>query len=172
MDIMLDIETLGLSPGAMVVSVGACSFDRKTGDIGDEFHSAITIKSSTDAGLKMEPQTVMWWMTQSDDAKSSWVKKGYDLKKVASEFSLWLGVVSSSESSIWAQGDMDCNVWGFAMESVGVVRPWPFWAIRDTRTAYDVCGFDPRTIERSGTYHNALDDAKHQVRCLVSALSK
>jgi hypothetical protein len=32
--------------------------------------------------------------------------------------------------------------------------------------------FNPRTVRRMGTYHNALDDAKHQVECVYRAHAK
>lgn len=66
--------------------------------------------------------------------------------------------------------DFDIPIWGHAMAAIGERPPWEFWAGRDTRTVYDIAGFNPKSIKRAGTYHNALDDAKHQVKCLVAAL--
>jgi len=36
-DIMLDIETMGIRPTSAIVQLGACYFDRITGEIGDKF---------------------------------------------------------------------------------------------------------------------------------------
>ncbi len=49
--------------------------------------------------------------------------------------------------------------------------PWSFWLHRDTRTAYDVAGFDPGTVQRTGKHHNALADCHHQIKCLWFALN-
>ena len=40
-DVMIDFETLGNSNNAVVVQIGACYFDRKTGEIGYKFETNI-----------------------------------------------------------------------------------------------------------------------------------
>ena len=180
-DIMLDIETLGLKPGSIVVSVGACVFDRHTGEIGEKLYAPISVNSCEKAGLIMEPQTVIWWMGQEKEARDAWMIGARSLRQIAQEFYEWFRIAEEGEeipldgsragrAAIWAQGDMDFNVWGAAMESVAVAQPWAFWAQRDTRTVYDICGFDAKSVDRDGTYHNALDDARHQVKCLHAAM--
>ena len=180
-DIMLDIETLGLKPGAIVVSIGACVFDRTTGEIGGEFYRVIDVADSAAHGLTIEAGTAMWWIKQSDEARAVFFDIVEPLADVAQAFSDWVGAVrrnlpepwnggSGDSPTFWAQGDMDFNVWGAAMDAVGMSRPWAFWAQRDTRTAYDICNFDPKAVERDGTYHNALHDARHQVKCLHLAM--
>lgn len=50
MDVMLDIETLGTKPGCMVLSVGACTFNLATGEIGDEFYMTLQMNPQQAVG--------------------------------------------------------------------------------------------------------------------------
>lgn len=173
MNVMLDIETLGTKPGCVVLSVGAVAFDRKTGRIASEFYKIIDPKDSQKNGLTCDAGTVVWWMAQSDEARTAISGGGGEsLLSAADSFATWFKS-QGDVGAIWAQGmDFDMPIWGHAMEAVGVPRPWAFWACRDTRTAYDLYGFNPKSIIRSGDYHNALDDARHQVECLTAAINK
>jgi len=171
-DVMLDIETLGTKPGCVVLTVGAVAFDFETGEELASFYKPISITNSQSLGLGIDASTLGWWLEQ-DQAAITAAMKAPDkvpLKTAAAEFHEWFS--TNCNGNIWAQGmDFDMPIWGFAMEAADVERPWKFWTCRDTRTAYQVCNFDTATVEREGTYHNALDDARHQVRCLQAAKS-
>jgi len=53
--VMLDIETLGVSPGCVILSLSAVEFDINTGELGESFNMGIDIKSCVDAGLTIDP---------------------------------------------------------------------------------------------------------------------
>lgn len=59
-----------------------------------------------------------------------------------------------------------------AYEICKLPLPWEFHKTRDTRTVYDVCGFDYKSIPFDGEPHNALHDAVHQVKLVQAALRK
>ncbi len=72
---------------------------------------------------------------------------------------------------VWSHGaNFDEPLWTAAAAAVGQGVPWKFWNVRCTRTAFDLRNFDPKSIAREGTHHNALDDAKHQARCVQAAM--
>ncbi len=74
---------------------------------------------------------------------------------------------------VWGQGaNFDPVLWEASLHLLGMRPPWKFWDVRCTRTAYDMGGFSPFSVKRVGTYHNALDDAKHQVTCVQRAYAK
>jgi len=176
MDFMLDIETLGTKPGCAVLTVGCVAFGRSTGKIHGEFYQAIDLRTSRKAGLGIDADTLLWWMKQDREAVQSAFldpQTSRPLSEVVEAFKKWFMKHRTRENAVWCQGmDFDIPIWGRAMAVVGERPPWEFWAGRDTRTAYDLAGFDPRTVKREGTYHNALDDAHHQVRCLRMALDQ
>ena len=61
-NVMLDLETLGTSPGCIILSIGAVFFDKN--GLGQEFYQTIDVQSSIDAGLTMSGGTFKWWMGQ------------------------------------------------------------------------------------------------------------
>lgn len=92
-----------------------------------------------------------------------------DIISATKEFLKWCLMVKAEQ--IWCQGaNFDEPIIRAAIEKLGGTVPWKFWNVRDTRTVYDLCGFDPKRVPRQGTYHNSLDDAKHQVTCIQEAL--
>ena len=66
---MLDIEALGSKPGSVILSIGAVKF--AGGKILHEFYRRIDPQSCIDAGLKIDVDTVMWWMKQSKEARDA-----------------------------------------------------------------------------------------------------
>lgn len=170
-DVMLDIETLGTRPGFIVLTVGAVAFDFDTGSEVSSFQANISIKDSQDRGLLIDADTLRWWLEQDKGAfdMAFLSKEKINLADAASSFSDWFSSVC--DGTIWAQGmDFDMPIWGHAMEAAGVERPWPFRACRDTRSAYHATRFNPKSVKRHGTHHSAIDDARHQIRCLNAAV--
>jgi exodeoxyribonuclease VIII len=48
--------------------------------------------------------------------------------------------------------------------------PWQFWNSRCYRTVKSL--YPDNKLKRSGTYHNAVDDAESQARHLIELLAK
>ncbi len=161
---MLDLETFGLRPGSVIRSIGAVFFDFQ-GNLGPEFYSNIDRKSCLDRGLTLDAETVLWWSEQSPQAREVLQSKTMPIMDVAGGFAYWFK--SNGGERVWAQGaSFDPVLWEAAVGRV----PWKFYNVRDTRTFYDMMGLDTKTVTREGTYHNALDDAKHQVACIARAM--
>lgn len=168
--IMLDIETLGTKPGCIVMSIGACRFEPHGVGHDKEFYQNIDPHDSRDAWcLRSDPSTVQWWKEQSEEAKAHLIPDRISTLKAVEKFTEWFHLVRGEQ--VWCQGaTFDAPITEELFKITGQRIPWKFWNIRDTRTVYDVFSFDPKSIEREGTYHNALDDAIHQVKCVQEAL--
>lgn len=167
--VMLDLETMGTRPGSSILSLGAVLVDL-AGNTGDSFYSTISHASCIDAGLTVDEQTRAWWSQQSADARAAVLRDPKPLDCVAAEFSSWLR--SSSAIYVWSQGaNFDPVLWEAASVAVKRSAPWKFFNVRDTRTLYHIAGFNPKGMPRAGTYHNALDDAFHQVKCVAAAVA-
>ena len=162
---MIDIETLGTKPGCIVLTVGAARFDPLTGETSDHFYEAISFKNSVLQGLFCDPNTHAWWQKQHEEARKAAFAGEKSLSDVAKAFSSW-----SRDAAVehwWCQGsDFDFPIWEEAMKAAKASSPWKFWQKRDTRTLYAVADFDAKNFPREGTYHNALDDSLHQIRCV------
>jgi len=167
-DVMFDLETFGKRPGCVVRSIGAVFFDMR-GGLGHELYRNIEPDSCKAVGLGLDPDTVEWWSKQPQPARDALLVDQQPLKRVVLEFANWFKAKGGER--IWCQGaTFDAPVWEAAALAVGSQVPWKFWNVRDTRTLYDLYNFDPKSVARAGTYHNALDDAKHQARCVQAAV--
>ena len=161
---MLDLETFGTKPGSVIRSIGAVQFDPRTG-IGKEFYKNITEDDQVAYGATKDPDTVAWWSKQSQESQDAFSDDQVSLKMAVNGFANFFK--DNRLRFVWAQGSaFDCTLWEHTCSFVEVKAPWQFWNTRDTRTAYQMTGFNTKSISRQGTYHNALDDAKHQVRCI------
>lgn len=166
--VMGDLETLGVRPGSIIRSLGAVVFDPKTGDLGAEFYANITVLSCEKAGMTVDQSTLDWWEQQSDAAKEALLIEQRPLIEVLADFTEWWR--ANQCEFIWGHGaSFDPVLLESAYTAVGAPPPWKFWNVRCCRT---VLALGNRTIgkDRSGTHHNALDDAKSQAKAVAAAL--
>lgn len=160
--VMVDIETLGLSPGSAILSIGAVRFDEYS--LGDEFYREVSLTSCQDAGLDIEASTLEWWLTQ-DDAVTGILTGGDPLADVLAAFSEYY----ADTEEVWANSpSFDCELLEAAFEVVGMTEPWTFRDERDVRTLRSLpCAVD---VEMDGDAHDALDDARYQARIVSETL--
>lgn len=153
---MLDLETLGTAVGSSIISVGAVKFGYNK--IFDKFYTVVDMRSCEKYGLKISARTLLWWLSQSEDARKELIGESFDLKKVLGDFSYW---VADHDCEMWGNGvGFDNALLSFAYEAVGINRPWKYTGDRCYRTIKNM--FPSIKIENIGTKHNALDDAESQ----------
>ena len=175
-DLMLDIETMGDGPEVAIMSIGACFFDITTGEIGATFHEQINLESAVDAGLIMDVSTVLWWMQQSDEARSKFAdnSKARCIQLVLLAFKSFIED-SNEQCKVWGNGATFDNVIvkNAFKKCTGFDAPWSFYNDMDVRTIVRLgreIGFDPkRDMPFEGIKHDALADAIHQAK-YVSAI--
>lgn len=177
-NVMLDIETMGTKDNSAIVAIGAVSFNLETGDILSSFYKKISLEDAVKYG-EMDASTVVWWLEQSDEARSQ-ITQGdrVPLEDALWEFSFWLTVQGDTENTaVWGNGvNFDNAILKKAYGAVGLDVPWKFWNDRDVRTIVDLgeklTGVNLKaTFPFDGERHNALADAKHQAK-YVSAIYK
>lgn len=166
---MLDIETLGTDPDAMILSVGVAQFFiGKDAHVGATFYRTVALIKGHGS---IDPETIRWWMMQNDKARGALLKAGDIPHRVYQDLRDW--VRSFNEYSIvWARGpSFDCVILKSAFDREDVLFPWSFWNYRDCRTlkwAVEDLGWEKP--ERTGEEHNALDDAVYQAECVISQI--
>lgn len=164
--IMLDLETMGTRAGCAVLSIGAVEFNETTMKTGKEFHKIIALQSCLNAGLFIDASTKQWWDGQSEEAKKTLHRavtpdEGVDtLEEVLKAFNTYLARFDSVE--IYGNGaDFDNPILLAAYHAAGVPVGWRPFNGRCYRTLKN--DIAPHIeIVRTGTYHNALDDARSQ----------
>ena len=162
--VMLDIETLGIEPGAAICSIGACTFD--TDGVGETFEVAVDLESCQDRGLEIDADTLKWWLEQ-DDAAREILTGGVPLATALSELRDFLDTNDYDE--LWANSPkFDCEHLEAAYDALDWPTPWVFYELRDVRTVQALPGAVER--DQDGTEHDALDDAVHQAREVAATL--
>jgi len=164
--VMLDLETFGLKPGHMIRSVGAVEFDIVTGNLGNEFYCNVDEKSCKKLKMTKDAETEAWWNDpKKSEANAQLLVDPLPLPVVNERFVKFFQ--GSGAEFLWSQGsNFDGVLYEHALLLTGHKPPWKFFKAFDTRTAYFMADLNTFTIPRNGTYHNALDDAKHQAMCL------
>ena len=161
MHIMIDLETMGNRPSAPIIAIGAVAFD--TEGVHDEFYEVVDLADSVAEGAVMDPSTVLWWMQQSDEARAEFGQEGKPLGFALGDFREWIG--RHDVEGVWGNGAAFDNViLSEAYRRMGSEAPWPFWKDRCYRTVKSLSAIK---MQRSGTHHNALDDARDQARHLL-----
>lgn len=162
--VMLDLETLGTRPGDIVLSIGAVKFDVDTG-LGEEIHLTISPDSSKALGLKALKSTVEWWKKQAPEAQQAAFRAEFTVEVALTKFTMWMPPLD--EAVVWGNGaNFDNAMLAAVYRAAGMDTPWQFWNDRCYRTVAAM--FMKSRVERVGTYHNALDDAKTQALRLIT----
>lgn len=164
--VMLDLETLGLKPNSVILSVGAALFSLD-GQIEPLYHRRITIQSCLDAGLEVDGDTVEWWMNQKEENRG----RLFAVKTKPLGATLWEldNVVKSVRPNgiyVWSHGsNFDTVLYENACKKTGMSIWWDYRNVRDTRTLFDLANYK---YKASGI-HDALDDAMNQAKAVCEA---
>lgn len=178
-DIMVDLETLGKKPGCAITAIGAVTFDRYQGRLGDTFYRVIDPVSSQNKGFTIDADTMIWWMNQSEEARRIYKKvDGNFIEHVSivvdalNAFTAYCQTVNSKRRSIWGNGaTFDISILEAAYDIMAVKMGWHYRDVRDVRTIVDSCPkilrdkiIDECKENFKGVKHNALDDAIYQAK--------
>ncbi|EGQ8054745.1 3'-5' exoribonuclease [Vibrio alginolyticus] len=169
---MLDLETMGNTSNAAIVSIGAVVFSPVTGELGADFEVVVNLNSSAYYS-DIDASTVTWWLTQSEEARSIFSRETpkSSLKDALLELNQWFtGLGDAKDIQVWGNGSGFDNV--ILMNAFKATRIKPnfmHWNDRDVRTIVEmgrsILGIDPKTtFIRQGVHHSALDDAKFQAK--------
>ena len=170
-NIMLDLESMGVSSNAAIIAIGAVEFDDIRG-IGEEFYTTVDLQSCIDKGLQVDGSTIIWWMKQSEAARKEFFRKGSSLKGALLAFQGWLNKLETNNIQMWGNGAAFDNViLGNAYKSYKVKQPWPFWGDRCFRTLKASFPDIPK-FPAVGVAHNALEDAKWQANYLIELVNQ
>jgi DNA polymerase III epsilon subunit-like protein len=167
---MVDIESLGTEPGAVILSIGAVVFDAGGVDEDGGFYAEVDSVSCQDAGLTIDADTLDWWLGEDEEAKTV-LTGGDPLADVLSEFASWFTRQDADE--VWANSpSFDCRLLGAAFDAVDVDVPWEYWNERDFRTLSDLPGAasDVSIDDADAVDHDAFDDAVVQARVASKVL--
>lgn len=178
-DIMVDLETMCNSPSAAICSIGAIECNLITGETGEEFYRVVDLNNQKNTSI--DPNTIYWWLKQNKLAREALtIHNKISLFETCNTFSSWVGYLKAPNDKIrlWGNGaSFDNAILRYAFKQYKLEFPIEFWNDRDMRT---IVGFYPEQLQnkwrqdniRSGTHHNALADAKYQVKYCSNILTE
>ena len=155
---MIDLETMAVTPNAVVLSLGAVHFNPYGSGYSDKIYFRVSIDDQDALGREVDPATIEWWGRQdpaimeeafSPDNRISLVDAMDQFHKFA-----W------GCDRFWSHGaTFDLVMLENIYRQLNKPLPWNYWQLRDTRTLFDL-GFDPDMP--TGSKHDALQDAIRQ----------
>lgn len=163
-NVMFDIETLGTRPTSVIVQIGACYFNRNTGEVDREF----SVNIEPDDRFTQDQSTLDWWAAQSQEAKDAVFTGGIKLEEALAEFAIFL----KDCEYLWSHATFDAPILSNAYAVLGMKMPVPYRGLRDIRTLMDLSNTSALKVAREGIHHNALDDAKTQVAYCYPAFKR
>jgi hypothetical protein len=173
--VMCDLECLDSKGTAAIISIGLVQFDLDQGVLGQELYLELSLealKQQLAKGRTMSLDTMQWWVQQSQEARSCWFSTaigGYvksSNRDVISALDTFFSTID--KPILWGNGSTYDNIVlrGYLQAFNAKV---PFHYSRDFcyRTMKNMFGHLAK-LERVGTHHNALDDAKSQALHLIA----
>ena len=156
--LMIDMETLAVSPRALILSLGAVHFDPYGDQIYDELYFKIDLDDQDKLNREIDPNTIEWWGKQDpeimEEAFSS--DNRIPLIEAVERFHKF----SWGCDKFWSHGaTFDLVIIEDLYRQLNKPLPWNYWQLRDTRTLFDL-GHDPEMTKESK--HDALADARRQ----------
>lgn len=164
---MIDLETLGTSADAVIMSIGAVKFDLAKGVIDDAgFYASISIDSNLELGRGISESTVIWWMQQAKDAQAVFHEPKLHLREGLEQFTEWLG---SNKHNVWGNGPtFDLGKLAHAFKQVGWDHPWEFWNERCVRTYRALPGAKAIPKVTPTIAHHGMWDAHAQAQHIIN----
>jgi len=167
---MIDIETLATTPDAAIVSIGAVTFSTAPDPIDEELHISVSKASCREHGRRVDQDTLDWWRRQPQEARHI-LHGGRTLPAALAE----LAGFCDGVTEVWANSPaFDCTILESAYRALDcdATAPWDYWQCRDVRTLRKCAPAWPDDREHEGVAHDALDDARHQARCVADCLRR
>jgi hypothetical protein len=175
-NIMIDLETLSTSPDAVILTLGAITFNQEENlpeTITDEFlnsnrvfYRKINIQSCLNLGLKIDKETENWWSKQDANVRFEALEDETNritIKQALEEFTLWIEQNSINTSKVWANSpSFDCVILKEVYKKCGLRLPWKFWLERDVRTILDLANVNSYGYNNQNK-HNAVYDCYYQI---------
>lgn len=169
---MIDLETIDTSASSVILSLGAVVFDNTR--VLREREWVFDIDSQLKLGRTVTGNTIEWWMKQSDTARSVFTNTAIPKvtpQEFANQFTEFIG---GETLKLWGNGaDFDLSIlidfWHKTINSgFPSPAPWKFGNHLCFRTFNKITNCK-KLVQRTGTHHNALDDAKYQTECVLAA---
>ena len=166
--VMVDLETMAVSPRSVVLTLGAVQFNPFTDEIYKELYMRIDLDDQDKLGREIDQNTLDWWAKQ-DPAVMEEAFSADNRVKLVDAIDQFHKFAWGCDK-IWSHGAVfDIIIIEDIYRQLNKPIPWEFWRCRDTRTLFDLADPEmPKSVEQ----HNALFDAVRQARGVQTVMRK
>lgn len=160
-DISIDIETLGRSPGCVVLSIGAA----RIWSPSEAFHCSISIDDQLRKRMSIDPATRDWWDKQDPVISGIAHSEEFSVVEALGRLNAFLGDVPI----MWASPcSFDIPILEELYRRFERTIPWGYRHVRDLKTLRDILGYGAYAPNRQP--HNAMEDAIAQAHDIHACL--
>lgn len=175
--VMVDIETLGRTPGAIITEIAIVPFnwDNKNENAKDSFYRKISLESSVKAGLKIDTNTLVWWSEQNPEVYKKMMDQTntIPLDQALFELKVYLDSLHPSTLQLWGNSNrFDLGILAYTYELLGRQLPWLFRNERDVRTLVSLYPEIKANHIFEGNLHNPIDDCINQIDYVVETKNR
>lgn len=167
--LMLDLETLGQSPGNIIFEIAAVQFDLTTGLIGNKITISINKNDSLLNGFTEDIDTINWWKQQSVEAQEQLnikTNNGDTVLNSLLKFTLFIKEnFNNKDFNIFGRGpSFDCSLLKIYYEKMKLELPWNFRRELCVRTYEFLRPEIKKSITPVGTEaHTGIQDCLNQI---------
>lgn len=149
--LLIDIETLGTDPNAVVLSIACVPFVLEVHTYFEELVPAgFYVKLDVQEQIKthhrsIEDSVMKWWKKQPKDVFDAMVRPSSEDMSIKEGLTLLNKFVSGiksyhfNESYVWSRGNnFDFPILKSLYQAAGIGLPYNDWRARDVRTAIDI----------------------------------
>lgn len=166
--VMVDIETLGREPGAIITTIGAVVGTVEDG-ITDRYYAKISPVNAQSKGLEFDADTVRWWSRQKPGVFKESLSGTLTLEQALEGLTTF--IKSNKGKFVWGNApSFDCSLLEAAYKAVDMKVPWLFYNERCFRTLKNL--LPQEQVKFEGDKHNALHDAEYQFNVMQAALQQ
>lgn len=167
--LMVDLETMAVSPRSVVLTLGAVTFNPFTDEIYDELYFKVDLDDQDKLDREIDQNTLDWWAKQNAEVmEEAFSPEGrVPLEKAVEQFHKF----AWGCDKFWSHGAVfDLMIIEDIYRQLKRPIPWEFWRLRDTRTLFDLA--DPEMEKSETQQHNALFDAIRQAKGVQNVYRK
>jgi hypothetical protein len=173
-EIMFDLETLDTKPSAVILSIGAATFE-KDGTINDRFYRVLEMQEQLDRGRTVSQSTLLWWLRQDINARDeAFAPVRCMVPQAIHDFNDFVSrYADPSITKFWCNGpSFDGVLWEDLCRTYTHVKasvPWRYNQLRDQRTLVDAARFsyDGFAPDIAGVAHNPVYDCEFQIAIIT-----
>jgi hypothetical protein len=165
---MVDLETMAVTPRAVVLTLGAVHFNPYGMGYSDKLYLRFDLDDQDKLNREIDPNTLDWWSKQ--DPKIMEEAFSPDNRVSLADAMDQFHKFAWGCDAFWAHGSLfDIAILEDLYRQIQKPVPWQYWQIRDTRTIFDL-GWDPDMPQASK--HDALQDSIRQAAGVQNIYSK